>query len=313
MADELVSIVIPYYNHKDYIEELLISIKNQTYRNIETILINDGSTDGSLPLLKSLKSRYNFELLSNKNQGVCKSINQGLKKIKGTYVIIIASDDILVDNRITSQVSILDAHPFDAIGGGMTLMTTDSRKLNYLRPRKVGVLSFEDVLFNNPVYAPTMMFRAATFKSYGLYDPSSITEDYSMLLSLTSKGATIVNFDDNWAYYRTNQEDYMRKATWYFEGMMAALSNYKNKPRVAQAKNYHTYLYMFRRAIFNGMADRQAFKLLFKIDEPFVVRLLRYISLIFLALLPQCIRKIMRKMIIGKSFFLIYLTNLIRS
>ena len=313
MANHLVSIIIPYYNHKDYIEELLTSIQTQTYKNIETILINDGSTDESLPLLKSLKTKYNFELFTTKNQGVCKTINQGLKKIKGTYVIIIASDDLLASNRIASQVNILDTQPYDAIGGGMTLMALDSKKLNYLRPRKIGVLTFADALFNNPVYAPSMMFRAATFKSYGLYDPSSITEDYSMLLSLTSKGATIVNFDDNWAYYRTNQEDYMRKATWYFEGMMAALSNYKNKPRVAQAKNYHTYLYMFRRAIFNGMADKQAFKLLFKNDEPLIVKLLRYTSLIFLALLPQCIRKIIRKMILGKSFFLIYLTNLIRS
>ncbi|MDA9819182.1 glycosyltransferase [Methylophilaceae bacterium] len=313
MVNHLVSIIIPYYNHKDYIEELLTSIQTQTYKNIETILINDGSTDESLPLLKSLKTKYNFELFTTKNQGVCKTINQGLKKIKGTYVIIIASDDLLANNRIASQVNILDTQPYDAIGGGMTLMASDSKKLNYLRPRKIGVLTFADALFNNPVYAPSMMFRAATFKSYGPYDASSPIEDYSMLLSLLSQGATIVNFDHNWAYYRTSQEDYMQKATWYFEGIMATLSNYKNKPRVAQAKNYHTYLFMLRKAIFNGMADRQAFKLLFKNDELFVVRLLRYISLIFLALLPQCIRKIMRKMIIGKSFYLIYLTNLIRS
>lgn len=313
MVNHLVSIIIPYYNHKDYIEELLISIQTQTYKHIETILINDGSTDGSLPFLKSLKTKYNFELFTTKNQGACKSINQGLKKIKGTYVIIIASDDLLANNRIASQVNILDTHPFDAIGGGMTLMASDSKKLNYLRPRKIGVLTFEDALFNNPVYAPSMMFRATTFKSYGPYDESNPIEDYSMLLSLLSQGATIVNFDHNWAYYRTGHGDYMQKATWYFDGIMATLSKYKNKPKVTQAINYHTYLYMFRRAIFNGMADRQAFKLLFKIDEPFVVRLLRYISLIFLALLPQCIRKIMRKMIIGKSFFLIYLTNLIRS
>ena len=52
MKQKLVSVIIPYFNHKNYIEELLISIKKQTYKNIEIILIDDGSNDGSIELLK---------------------------------------------------------------------------------------------------------------------------------------------------------------------------------------------------------------------------------------------------------------------
>ena len=312
MANDLVSVVIPYYNHKDYIEELLISIQKQTYKNIETILINDGSTDGSERLLESLQATYKFHFISTTNKGVCSTINRGLRLSKGKYIMLIGSDDAIVEGKIKDQVEILANNPYDAVGGGMTLMAKDSTRLRYLRPRKVGILTFDDVLFNNPVYAPSMMFRASCFKTYGFYDPSNPIDDYSMLLNMTYKGARIANFDKNWAYYRISHQDYLKKAKWYFEGIMATLEKYEKDPRVHKAKNYHRYLYLVRRAIFLGIKDRKAFGLLLQNKECLMVRILRYSSLILIALLPRLIRTNLGKMIVYKSSFLITLTNLLR-
>ena len=94
MVKNLVSIIVPYFNHKDFIEELLISIKNQTYNNLEIIVINDGSSDGSLKLLKYLKSKYSFNLYTQKNKGICATLNRGLSLARGEFINIIGSDDV---------------------------------------------------------------------------------------------------------------------------------------------------------------------------------------------------------------------------
>ena len=107
MIKDLVSIIIPYYNHKDYIEELLKSIKNQTYNKLETIVINDGSNDGSLKLLRNLKSKYRFNLYTQKNKGICATLNRGLNLAKGEFIMPIGSDDVLFNTKVEDQVKIL--------------------------------------------------------------------------------------------------------------------------------------------------------------------------------------------------------------
>ena len=126
MVKDLVSIIIPYYNHKYYIEELLTSIKNQTYNKLETIVINDGSNDGSLKLLRSLRSKYRFNLYTQKNKGICATLNRGLSLAKGEFIMPIGSDDVLFKTKVDDQVKILSFNSFDAVAGGIALITKES-------------------------------------------------------------------------------------------------------------------------------------------------------------------------------------------
>lgn len=313
MNKELVSIIIPYYNHKFYIEELLISIEQQSYKNIETILINDGSTDGSLKFLQKLKSRFNFNLVSTKNKGVCAAINQGLKLSKGKYITLIASDDVLVKSRIKEQVVILSNQPYDAVGGGMTLMTKDSAKLHYARPRKIGKLKFDDILLYNSAYAPTLMYKAYAFDVYGQYVESNPIEDYPMLLNMISKGAHIVNVDKNWAYYRIDDINYIYKAKWYLDGILSTLKNYEGFPTlINKARNHHIYLYLIKLAIFNGSADSSQFRQILQNNEFIITRLIKLLFLYILATLPRQVRQLIQKKIIYKSGIMKTLSNFLR-
>lgn len=94
--NELVSIIIPVYNQELYIKACLDSVINQTYKNIEIIVINDGSTDNSLNILKEYKKiDKRIILINQKNQGVYKARCNGIKKANGKYITFLDSDDFI--------------------------------------------------------------------------------------------------------------------------------------------------------------------------------------------------------------------------
>ena len=104
----LVSVIIPSYNHIDFVEDAIKSVVGQTYSNIELIVIDDGSSDGSFELLKDLSSKYEFELFSQDNQGLSSTLNKGVRNYsRGAYICALASDDYFHLQKIQYQVDAL--------------------------------------------------------------------------------------------------------------------------------------------------------------------------------------------------------------
>ena len=101
MNETLISIVVPIYNVEKYLKKCLDSIINQTYKNIEIILINDGSTDNSGKICDNYKENYdNVVVIHNKNRGVSVSRNIGIDKAKGNYITFIDADDYIEPDMI---------------------------------------------------------------------------------------------------------------------------------------------------------------------------------------------------------------------
>ena len=99
MADLLFSIIIPIFNVEEYLERCLESIINQTYKNLEIILVNDGSTDNSLEICTTYSNKDNRIIIINKeNSGPSEARNIGIKKATGDYIIFVDSDDTIVPN-----------------------------------------------------------------------------------------------------------------------------------------------------------------------------------------------------------------------
>ena len=98
-----VSVIVPVYNASKYIEETLKSILNQNFTNFEIIIINDGSTDNSLEIIKkTLKdSKVSNKIINQNNQGVSKARNIGIENAQGKYVIFVDDDDIIAENHIS--------------------------------------------------------------------------------------------------------------------------------------------------------------------------------------------------------------------
>ncbi len=103
------SVVIPSYNRQDYIPETLKSLEKQTFQDFEIILIDDGSTDRTVEIVKSSPSRA--QIFTQENQGLVAARNRGVSMAKGEYICFVDSDDVVLPDRFARQVAALDNNP----------------------------------------------------------------------------------------------------------------------------------------------------------------------------------------------------------
>ena len=101
------SIVIPVYNVEDYIERCLESIKKQTFKDYEVIVVNDGTKDNSMEIVK----KYSYTIINQKNQGLSMARNNAVKKAKGEYLIFLDSDDYWDKDLLNEINKSLDNDP----------------------------------------------------------------------------------------------------------------------------------------------------------------------------------------------------------
>ena len=102
---EKISVIVPVYNSEAYLENCLNSIIQQTYQNLEIILVNDGSTDGSDELCKSYAEAHrNVTVLNQKNLGLSAARNSGIRYAQGEYLFFLDADDLLHPSAIKTLV-----------------------------------------------------------------------------------------------------------------------------------------------------------------------------------------------------------------
>ena len=111
-----ISVIIPVYNTKEYLKECIDSILNQTIDLFEVIIVDDGSTDGSLELINQYaESHSNIRVISQKNCGLGAARNIGLKISKGEYIYFIDSDDILEKNALEYCYNLASKNKLDML------------------------------------------------------------------------------------------------------------------------------------------------------------------------------------------------------
>lgn len=111
---ELVSVIIPSFNRSEFIQDALESVFSQSYENVETLVVEDGSSDDSYETLKAYEEKGLIRLLTHEgmlNRGQSASINLGLAHAKGKYIAILDSDDMFAGEKLLDQVSFLRKHP----------------------------------------------------------------------------------------------------------------------------------------------------------------------------------------------------------
>lgn len=119
--ESLVSIIVPVYNTAEYVEECIQSILSQTYKNIELILVNDGSTDGSGEICKKYISQPNVQYIEQENMGPQDSRKHGVEMASGEWVMFVDSDDYLQKDCIRDLMLLTD--DVDIVLGGFTRQT----------------------------------------------------------------------------------------------------------------------------------------------------------------------------------------------
>ena len=164
-----VTIITPSYNQGDYLEQTIQSVLNQTYNNIEYLIIDGGSTDGSVEIIKKYENSIAY-WVSEPDKGQADAINKGFKLAKGDLVCWINSDDILYPDFVADRVrQFLENPNVDMIYGDVEQGTDPSMK----RPRKGRKTSIEDMLSyaECPIPQQSAMWRRHVIEKVGYLMP----------------------------------------------------------------------------------------------------------------------------------------------
>ncbi len=186
-----VSIICLAYNHEAFIEAAITSIVEQSYTNIEVVLVDDASTDGSAEIMQNLSDKYGWPFISNKtNLGNCRSFNKGFEVSTGDYIIDLATDDILMPKRVETGVKAFqkldqfygvhycDVLLIDQKGNSPSKHSEQVRKhlgKDFIFPE--GQV-YSDVLEKYFISAPSMMMKRAVIEDLGGYDEELSYEDF---------------------------------------------------------------------------------------------------------------------------------------
>lgn len=126
-ANEMISCIIPMYNAEPYIERCIQSVLNQTYKNVEIVVVDDGSKDSSLELVKKLLPSHNIKLVEKTNGGVSSARNAGIFEATGEYIFFLDSDDFLPTNSFKILIDVIKQYSADlAIGRDLCVNEGDS-------------------------------------------------------------------------------------------------------------------------------------------------------------------------------------------
>lgn len=163
-----VSVITPSYNQGDYIEEAINSVLNQSYENIEYIVVDGGSTDQTINILDAYKEH--FTLISGEDDGQSDAINIGMKRSTGDLVGWLNADDIYEQDGIETIVSLYREKPEHSIYyGGIRLINRDGQFLGF---PKWGPITYERLLKGLPeVWQPGSFYPASLLEQVGYLDP----------------------------------------------------------------------------------------------------------------------------------------------
>ena len=199
-----VSVVIPCYNQSKYLPDAVLSVINSTYKNIEIIVVNDGSTDITEENLKKLLPD-NVILLNQKNSGVCAARNNGINASTGEYILPLDADDKIAPEYIEKAVTILDENPAIGIVYCEAQFFGAKNDKWDLKPATVTNMLAENKLFCSAIFRKTSC-------PYYNSEMESGCEDWDFWLSIIEKGAKIYQIPEILFYYRKYDNQRTQKA-----------------------------------------------------------------------------------------------------
>ncbi len=187
-----ISVIMPVYNAEDTVLQALDSLRTQTFRSFEIIVINDGSTDGTLDLLRQ---QPDIKLLDHSHRGIVPALNDGLAAANGKYIARMDADDICHPERIEQQASYLDAFSEIGIVGCQVGFGGDREKQagyaayvdwinSLIKPEEIALNRFVE----SPFAHPSVMFRRDLFEQFGGYRDGPFPEDYELWLRWMARG-----------------------------------------------------------------------------------------------------------------------------
>lgn len=239
-SQPLVSVVIPSYNHEQFVQDAIQSVIEQDYENIELIIIDDGSKDNSVlkiqEMVDACEKRFRrFEFRSRTNIGLSATLNEALEWCEGKYFSALASDDQMLNYKTSIQVKYLETNNDSvAVFGGVQLIDENNRKLEKLLS-KARAYSFEDIIMHrHDILAPTQMIRKEAIEKVGGYNSKLFIEDWYMWLIL-GRQANLFNMNEVLTLYRKHDSNSSKDFSQMHSGRFEVLNYFSDSEFYVEA------------------------------------------------------------------------------
>jgi glycosyltransferase involved in cell wall biosynthesis len=200
-----VSVIIPCYNHGQYIDEAIESVQRQSFTDYEIIIVNDGSDDpGTITKLQRLEEN-GLKVITTENQGLSEARNCGITASKGTFILPLDSDDRIGSGYLEEAVEVLKSRPeVKAVFAEAEYFGNKQGPMElYYNRRDLREFTVDQILLSNFVYC-SILYRRADYDDARGYNPNMKYgwEDWDFLLSLLTKGGIIYKLSGIHFYYR---------------------------------------------------------------------------------------------------------------
>jgi len=184
-----ISILIPSYNHIKYVSYAVKSIWTQTYQNLELIIVDDGSTDGSLLLLEELKiqSPITMKVFSQKNNGICSALNRGLAESTGDIITFLASDDVMLEDRFSKEIKEFEINPLLKVSYSNGRYYKDDEIFGEVHKAispylKKGICQTKEIILSSipKLYIQALLIKKDFLEEIGGFDEQTNSDDWSL-------------------------------------------------------------------------------------------------------------------------------------
>ena len=212
-VNDRVCVVVPIYNTEKYLERCLDSLINQTYFNLEIILVNDGSTDKSLEICeKQRKKDKRIKIINKKNGGLSTARNAGIKNCNSDYIMFVDSDDFLKRNAIYKMMYNIKEYNADISCCNMKMFydisSVEEEINNYNIQSKIEVIDNKKALLHMIDYrknvfpnACNKIYKYQLFKDNIRYPEGKFYEDMIVTAKVLSNSKVVVTDNENMYYY----------------------------------------------------------------------------------------------------------------
>jgi teichuronic acid biosynthesis glycosyltransferase TuaG len=198
---DLISVIIPYYKKKEYIISSINSVLNQTYKNLEIIIIYDDLNKEDLNLLKKIKKKdKRIKIYINKkNLGAGRSRNKGIKLSKGIFVAFLDSDDLWKKNKLKKQIFFMKKNGINASHTSYTIINSNNKIIG---SRNAKDMSYKQLLKSCDIGLSTVVLKKEIITSKIKFANIKTKEDYVLWLKITLNNNKIFALKDNLTKWR---------------------------------------------------------------------------------------------------------------
>ena len=238
MHEPLVSIIMPLYNCEGYIRESIESVREQTYKKWELIIVDDASTDKSVDIVKQImkeESRICFIGL-NKNRGVSNARNIGTEEAKGKFIAFLDSDDLWLPTKLVKQIETMEMENILLSYGSYILIGANGDSRGIFKAKSK--VSYEDMLKTSEIGTLTMVYNTDELEKHYFLEIGH--EDYVMKLEVLKKIDFAKGIIEPLAKYRVTKKSLSRNK---FKAAHWQWSIYRDVEKLSFLKSIYYFIF----------------------------------------------------------------------